>query len=486
MAFNFNRSIYGIATIFCLALATIVALGIGASRNSQSLIESGIQVQKTSDLLRLLAKLSASMAVAESGRRGYIYLNSELERERYLEAVQSLRRDMSLLQIALHHDRDQQIRWNRLQRRLEQRLTLLKTSIVHHQTDPNDRAFQDQLTTESIALRGQIQMILDELEQREQALLQGYLRSASAQMHRQSQWEILGLLAVVGVTIGVFWALYRDVLRRQQIESLQLRLQQTQDVSELKVRLLSMLSHEFRTPLTVILAASQLVQSAPADSDRLSRNLLRIQSSARLMNHLLTDILMITRAELGQLEYRPEPIDLEGFCLNLIDDTQTLSPDHPIRFVGGCADRRWFDERLLYSMLSNLLSNAIRYSEPGSPIELRLLAGAILTRFEVEDRGIGISPTDQARVFEPFYRGDNAKACPGSGLGLAVVAQCVALHGGQVSLRSALGKGTLFVIEIPHSPQSVGPSAQVAPLPSSNLAPVDRAEEQPRSAESSV
>jgi signal transduction histidine kinase len=449
MGINSNRSIYGLALIFCLAFAAIVALGIGTSRNSQSLVESGVQVQKTSSSLRLLAQLSAAMATAESGRRGFIYLNSVPERERYVAAVQSLRQSMPLLQQALSHDHSQRIRWSRLYGRLEQRLTLLQTSVIHHQQVLEDRQFQDQITSESIVLRGQIQMILDELELREQELLKGYLQSSADQMRRQSQWESLSLLAVIGVTLGVFSVLYRDALRRQQVEALQVRLRQAQDVSELKLRLLSMLSHEFRTPLTVILAATQLVQSAPADSDRLLRNLLRIKSSATLMNHLLTDILTITRAELGQLDYRPEPIDLEGFCLNLIDDTQTLSPDYPIKFVGACPDRRLFDERLLYSMLSNLLANAIRYSEPGSPIELRLMGQEMATYFEVQDWGIGIPQGDQAKVFEPFYRGDNARHCPGSGLGLAVVAQCVALHGGQVAVHSDLGIGTTFVIQIP-------------------------------------
>ncbi len=477
MGINSNRSVYGVALIFCLVFAAIVALGVGRSRNSQSLVESGVQVQKTSNSLRLLAQLSAAMATAESGRRGFIYLNSEPERERYVEAVKALNQSMPRLQQALNHDHSQQIRWNRLYGRIEQRLTLLQSSIAHHQQMREDRQVQDRITSKSILLRGQIQMILDELELREQELLNGYLQSSAAQMRRQSQWESLSLLAVMGVTLGVFSVLYRDSLRRQQVESLQMRLRQAQDVSELKLQLLSMLSHEFRTPLTVILAATQLVQSAPKDSDRLSRNLLRIKSSATLMNHLLTDILTITRAELGQLDYRPEPIDLEGFCLNLIDDTQTLSPDYPIKFVGACPDRRFFDERLLYSMLSNLLSNAIRYSEPGSPIELRLMGQEMATYFEVQDWGIGIPQMDQGKVFEPFYRGDNARHCPGSGLGLAVVAQCVALHGGQVAVHSDLGIGTTFVIQIPrgevHPVHSIASESVVAGGISSNAIDLD-------------
>jgi signal transduction histidine kinase len=182
------------------------------------------------------------------------------------------------------------------------------------------------------------------------------------------------------------------------------------------------------------------------------KNLYRIQSSAKLMNQLITDLLTFTRAEAGKLDFNPQLINLESFCLNLLEDFQLLDTKQTaIHFIkyGRCY-RVSMDEKLLYSILSNLLLNAIKYSSPGGNIYLLLKCEVETTIFQVKDEGIGIPQHEQQKIYEPFYRGQNVENIVGSGLGLSVVKKCVELHQGEIFVESEVGVGTIFTVKIPH------------------------------------
>jgi signal transduction histidine kinase len=240
--------------------------------------------------------------------------------------------------------------------------------------------------------------------------------------------------------------------QRQKIEIAKQTLLQEKELSDLKIRLFSMISHEFRTPLTVILSSSQLLEDKLRVSDRTNlKNIYRIQSSVKLMNQFLTDILILTRAESGTLQCKLEPIDIESFCLNLVEDFQFLNKNHiPIKFTsGGTSVRPLLDEKLLYSILSNLLLNAMKYSPTGEGIVLTFQQEKDRIVFQVSDRGIGITEADRPRIYEPFYRGSNVENIIGTGLGLAVVKKCVELHRGEIVLISEPEKGTIFTVTLP-------------------------------------
>jgi signal transduction histidine kinase len=107
------------------------------------------------------------------------------------------------------------------------------------------------------------------------------------------------------------------------------------------------------------------------------------------------------------------------------------------------------DERLLRHILNNLLSNAVKYSPPGSEVTFVLERRDENVAIEIQDRGIGIPPEDQPRMFESFHRASNVENRPGTGLGLAIVKKAVELHGGQINLKSAPGAGTRFTVVLP-------------------------------------
>jgi signal transduction histidine kinase len=107
------------------------------------------------------------------------------------------------------------------------------------------------------------------------------------------------------------------------------------------------------------------------------------------------------------------------------------------------------DEKLLHHILTNLLINAIKYSEDGSPVEFTAICQPPKIIFQIRDRGIGIPQQDWQRLFEPFHRASNVGSRQGTGLGLTIVKQCVDLHGGAIVFDTKVGEGTLFTVTLP-------------------------------------
>jgi signal transduction histidine kinase len=154
------------------------------------------------------------------------------------------------------------------------------------------------------------------------------------------------------------------------------------------------------------------------------------------------------------LKFQPTWLDLEQFCAGLVEEMSlNLRQDQSISFqtvdrpsVGYLLE---LDEKLLRHILSNLLSNALKYSPEGGTVRLRLVYGAETVQLSVQDCGIGIPAADLDRLFESFHRASNVGTIPGTGLGLTIVQRSVALHGGQIHVASIQGEGTTFTVTLP-------------------------------------
>lgn len=422
-------------------------------QNAQQLIESTNRSRQTYEVIKNLVDVFAEMTVAESGRRGFVYLNDENELARYRVAVGAIALEMQALELQLADSPNETRLLKKLDRLLQKRLFLLDKSIQLYQRDRNAHALQSEITTRSIQLRGEIQAVIADLKRNEEQLLHQWLTHSQASIRSRIWLEFLVTIFSFALLLSVLWIVYQQLLKRQEAEALSKVLEQEKELSDLKLGFFSMVSHEFRTPLSVILGSSQLLAEGNHrwnEAQRL-KNIHRIQSSAQLMTQLLTDMLMLTRAEAGKLECKPEPLDIESFCLNLVEEIQLLAVNHqPIQFSrkGHCGLVK-LDEKLLYSILSNLLLNALKYSPAEATIQLILECEPDYTKFWVSDRGMGIAPDDLAQIFQPFHRGQNVANIPGSGLGLAVVKTCVELHQGEISVRSEIGEETTFLVKIP-------------------------------------
>jgi len=242
-------------------------------------------------------------------------------------------------------------------------------------------------------------------------------------------------------------------LRKQAEEEIRKALAQEKELSDLKSRFISMASHEFRTPLGTILSSSELLEHYGSQwlAGKGLVHLRRIQAAVHHMTQLLNDVLILGKADAGKLEFNPAPMDLAQFCRDLMEEVQlgegrrhTLHFASHGEYVGAC-----LDEKLLRQILSNLLSNACKYSPEGSIVHFDLECREGQVIFYVRDQGIGIPPEDQARLFETFHRARNVNNIPGTGLGMAIVKKSVDLHGGTIHVASQVGVGTTFTVTLP-------------------------------------
>jgi signal transduction histidine kinase len=262
-------------------------------------------------------------------------------------------------------------------------------------------------------------------------------------------------LRMTGVNVDI------DDRKRAEAELLT-AVQREKELSEMKSKFVSTASHEFRTPLATMLSSAELLEHyseslSPAEKVNLLRT---IQGSAKRMKEMIDDVLTLGRAESGVLKLNLGPTNLRELCGRVVSEFRIAQGSQHIITLDDRFDRleAYMDERLLRHILNNLLSNAVKYSPPGSEVTFSLARRGEQAAIEIRDRGIGIPLEDQPRMFESFHRASNVENRPGTGLGLAIVKKAVELHGGEISLSSAIGSGTRFTVMLPLRPvkQPVG------------------------------
>ncbi|MBD2243853.1 ATP-binding protein [Nostoc sp. FACHB-888] len=265
-----------------------------------------------------------------------------------------------------------------------------------------------------------------------------------------------------GKLVGLRWIL-RDISESKRTQgklqwaeqAMRQALAKEREFSELKSRLLTITSHEFRTPLATIYSSAELLEYYRHlwSDERQQTHLRRIQTSVMHMTQLLNDVLLLSQDETSKLEFNPTPLNLVEFCRDLLEELeQSDRSQHAIAFSSKCqCTPANLDAKLLRQILSNLLSNCLKYSPIGSTVKFSVTTANDQAIFQTQDSGIGIPPSDIEHIFEPFHRASNADNIPGMGLGMSIVKQAVDLHGGEIFVESAIGAGTTFTVILPFS-----------------------------------
>lgn len=247
-----------------------------------------------------------------------------------------------------------------------------------------------------------------------------------------------------------------EMLLRSRRLSLELKeaLQRERELNQLKSRFLSMASHEFRSPMNMISGyAGLLEKQADMAQAQKVQYLKRIQKAVSSVVKMLDDLLALNKSEISSEPLNPVPVELPQFCRSIIEEVSySVNPSRSIQLdIDGECDRIYLDKALLRQILANLLSNALKYSPPETPVMLTVRPSPDAVILEIKDNGIGISAEDQKQLFDSFYRASNVGNAPGTGLGLSIVKQAVDHHGGQISFDSQLEKGTRFTVELPNA-----------------------------------
>jgi signal transduction histidine kinase len=224
------------------------------------------------------------------------------------------------------------------------------------------------------------------------------------------------------------------------------------DALELRERLIGIVSHDLRNPLNAVeLSASMLLRKGDLD-ERQELALQRIRRAAQRAGRLICELLDYTRVRSGGLlPVQPTPCDGGAIVEQVVNEVALAFPDRHVRVdVARDADLRLrADPERVAQALMNLVRNALQHSQEGTPVEVRLSADGAAVSFAVHNEGPPIPTASQARLFEPFTRGEGQRAGDNVGLGLYIVQQIVRAHGGDVSIASTASEGTTFTLALP-------------------------------------
>ena len=247
----------------------------------------------------------------------------------------------------------------------------------------------------------------------------------------------------------------RDITARKIVEAkIRKSLAKEKELRELKSGFISMASHEFRNPLSSILLCVQNLEG----ENRLSNSerdfyLKSIQDAASNMNSLLEDVLIMSKAESGKQNLKFSPLNLKQFCLQIIQELTSIYANRQVNLEYSVKINPVnLDRTALRHILSNLLSNALKYSSNNESVDLAVSytnSNSPEIIIEICDRGIGIPKKSQKHLFESFYRAGNVGSIPGTGLGLSIVGQAVKLYQGSISVESELNQGSKITVRLP-------------------------------------
>ena len=251
-----------------------------------------------------------------------------------------------------------------------------------------------------------------------------------------------------------FAKITRDITEQKKAEEDMMNtLRREQELNELKSRFVTIASHEFKTPLSVILSSVSLIEKYPdADQqDKRLKHIHRIKSNVNNLKQILNDFLSLEKLEGGIVQNCPTETDLVHLAREAIQDMEnSLKEGQYIQsHTEGKPRLIPVDTQLLRNILNNLLSNAIKYSPESTNVDCTLSYQPAAVDIQVRDRGIGIPPEEQQHLFERFFRASNTAGISGTGLGLSIVKRYLDLMGGQIRLSSNTGEGSTFTVTLP-------------------------------------
>lgn len=245
-----------------------------------------------------------------------------------------------------------------------------------------------------------------------------------------------------------------EIAKRKRAEAqIKTALQKERELNDLKTKFLSLVSHEFKTPLSGILTSSTLAGKYTREDqqDKREKHLSTIKNKVHYLTSILNDFLSIERLESGKVTYKFDHFSL----LNLINEViynanVTLKSGQIIKYPQDIDDIELYQDRnVLELILSNLLNNAIKYSKDDTTIKLDIDKKDNDLYFKISDQGIGIPEKDKKHIFERYFRAENALLNQGTGIGLNIIKVHLENLGGNIRFESEQNKGSIFFVKIP-------------------------------------
>jgi len=266
--------------------------------------------------------------------------------------------------------------------------------------------------------------------------------------------DVIGLTLVgQDVTELTEYRVDLEKIVEKRTHELHAALEKEKELVEMKSKFVSMASHEFRTPLSTISLASGFIKKFKErmTPEEINKKLVSVETQVTHMTTLLDDILTMGKGEAGKIEVNWITVPVRFFFENLVQEVvESHQRSHRVNLkINSVFEHFQTDEGLIRNILINLLNNAIKFSPKQDEIELTITGSKTEIVFRVRDNGIGISPEDVPKLFQPFYRASNATTISGTGLGLTILKKAVNLLGGKIEVTSFVGRGTEFFVTLP-------------------------------------
>ena len=230
-------------------------------------------------------------------------------------------------------------------------------------------------------------------------------------------------------------------------------LKKEQDLNELKTKFLSLVSHEFKTPLSGILTSATLVGKYEKEEqqEKRDKHLYTIKNKVKYLDNILNDFLSIERLETGKVTYKYSTFPLSKVINEVVYDANMLLKDgQRINYPNDIDEYTLeFDEKILELILSNLINNAIKYSGENTIIDMQVAFENDWLTFHIIDQGMGIPEKEQEFIFKRYFRAENALLDQGTGIGLNIVKSHLENLGGTITFTSTENVGSTFIIKIP-------------------------------------
>lgn len=451
-----------LSLLSALMLLVIGGIGITLHQRATAKFSASVAVGETADLVREYLKYALDV---ETGQRGYVLTGEESYLVPYLEAVSKLENIRRKILPTLNTP-EMQTQYRRMDSVLQNKLVEMDMAVTLYRERGYEKASEfiradiGKVLMDSV--RAENNQLAVTLVRRERQLIEEMLILRA----QRDLFMLIALLIGFGSGLAAFFVIREHVVALRDEQTLRINAERAMRESREKSVFLANMSHEIRTPMNAIFGFTQLLGDL-VKGDRERHYVRAIRQSGDSLLTLINDILDLSKIESGRIELKPEPTDVAELMDNaaLLFSQQATGRGIRLTTHADYHNTLMVDALRVRQVIFNLIGNAIKFTDQGS-VDARLVVqehgDQASMELQVTDTGLGIAPTDQARIFEPFTQVDLADrdARGGSGLGLSIVRRLMDAMGGTIQVKSTPGEGSTFTARWSHlrfAPKTASP-----------------------------
>lgn len=383
-----------------------------------------------------LEAVFADINQAEMSENSYILTGDISSLRPYNEVIPDITNQFAALKLLTAADSKQQNLLAELQPLVQGRLSMLDKAITLQKTG-GTVSYQQIPTNDGKNTLSQIRSLIDTMEDQERTLFQKQDTAYQQSIGTLYRSFTIAVIVTALALAAIYMLFNRDLENRILLE-------------QRKDDFLSMASHELKTPLTTMKIYAQLLQKQLQTYKIQDRYTIKMEDQINRLIKLVANLLDTSKIQAGKLDLHKESVNVNQMVTDIVDALQLVTPTHQIKIVGKLKHRCVIDKDRIEQVITNLLTNAIKYSPNAKKILVKVWEDKTQAYIGVKDFGVGMAESDRKKIFSKFFRAkEQSAALPGFGMGLYISYQIMKLHGGAIEVTSKKGKGSCFTMVFP-------------------------------------